>query len=126
MAQTLKLNTMKKKLQLNKEIISILDRNSMRQMTKAGAAPTERTCDHSDVCNSTLCMYDTILHEKCESRVCIETGRTGCETYNDGCQIATQHFTCAQKTIQPCLEETDNFCDTISELCAVKISVDVC
>lgn len=50
-AQTLKLNTMKKKLQLNKEIVSILDRNSMRQMTKAGA---------SDRCESGLCIEYTV------------------------------------------------------------------
>lgn len=42
---------MKKKLQLNKEIVSILDRNSMRQMTKAGA---------SDRCESGLCIEYTV------------------------------------------------------------------
>ncbi len=42
---------MKKKLQLNKEIVSILDRNRMQQLTKAGA---------SDRCESGLCIEYTV------------------------------------------------------------------
>lgn len=115
---------MKKKLQLKKEVVSILDRNSMQQMTKAGAQPSKRTCVHSDVCASTLCIYDTVNHDKCESRVCLETVRTGCDTFNNKCEIATQHLGCANISKITCLEET-SLCAQ-SDFCALEVSVDIC
>ena len=90
MAQTLKLNTMKKKLQLNKEIVSILDRNSMRQMTKAGG-------------NTTI--YDPT--NRCESAKCVILTEKLC--------IASKEPVCASVDHDVCVGSLDENCPTVLE-----------
>ena len=96
---------MKKKLQLNKEIVSILDRNQMNNLTKGGAATLpprcgvgETTPQHCGVVQTLAC--PTKHDYMCESKVCIdpqtevcggESGlcisAPGCET--DVCPVET-------------------------------------
>ena len=103
---------MKKKLQLNKEIVSILDRNRMRQLTKAGGYDPTNNCDsrpciiHSDgLCLDTedkaICAA-SIDHDMCTASVrdlCPTMLMTACDCItaqdcppqtqeDDGCVIA--------------------------------------
>jgi hypothetical protein len=105
---------MKKKLQLNKEIVSILDRNQMNLLTKGGDAVSipclSNPCiDHSEFCNFTknaLCeTYDQGLcasATKCDTDACpIETGNN-CETLNIDCMIPVETNACPVKTVINC------------------------
>ena len=97
---------MKKKLRLQKEVVSVLDKKKMNHLTKAGA--TANTC-----CSIVATMACPSQHNQCLSDVCLDPktevgcgGETGqcvsatgcatdmcpltghiCETFNDACMF---------------------------------------
>lgn len=95
---------MKKKLQLNKEIVSILDRKQMNNLTKGGAGTNTGT-------------------------VIIRTLKTDCPTgWTDVCTdntIACETFACPSKECisDPCIEQT-KVCPNPSEDCQPE--TDIC
>ena len=88
---------MKKKLQLNKEIVSILDRNRMQQLTKAGGDVT-LTCD-TVLPDSQIAEVCHTIHLGCATKNddCILTG-TPCDDTNGVCVVETQDVGCLQMT----------------------------
>lgn len=76
---------MKKKLQLNKEIVSILDRNRMQQLTKAGGNTT--IYDPTNRCESLKCV---ILTEK----LCIESKEPVCASVDHDLCVGSLDANC--------------------------------
>ena len=105
---------MKKKLQLKKEIVSILDRNQMNNLTKAGTAnttivirtqKTECPTGWSDVCTNpeVTLACETMA---CESAKCV----------TEPCIQQTKH--CYEPSVG-CQPETD-ICNTSAIFCVTK------
>ena len=102
---------MKKKLQLKKEVVSILSQDQMTKLTKGGAS--------GDVCPQNCSIVATMAcptqHNQCLSDVCIEPitkkncgGETGqcvsattCDT--DVCPILSAADVCTEKSVNMCL-----------------------
>ena len=76
---------MKKKLQLKKEIVSILDRNQMNNLTKGGAATLPPQCG---IVATMACISQ---HNQCHTDVCIDPtiSKYGCGGETERCDSAT-------------------------------------
>ena len=108
---------MKKKLQLKKEVVSILDRNQMNHLTKGGGQTIppqcgvgETTPQHCGIIQTLACPTKHL----CDSDICIdpqtkkgcgiETGQcisaTTCDT--DICPIMSAADVCTEKSVNIC------------------------
>lgn len=100
---------MKKKLQLNKEIVSILDRKQMNNLTKGGAGTLPPQCG---IIATMACISQ---HNQCPSDVCIDPtiSKYGCGGETERCESATTCNTdvCPVLTAEDvCLEQSVNIC----------------
>ena len=93
---------MKKKLQLNKEIVSILDRKQMNNLTKGGAFTDAIQCTTAD----TLGVYCTV-----------QTGPHQCggQTLHVNCGLETKQ--CGYTKLE-CLSDVNEECNTLAPTCA--------
>ena len=104
---------MKKKLQLKREIVSILDRRQMQYLTKGGEIYTKnctgskaKTCilDTKVVNCGTLTSYTCPTEKNCDTNPCIVPGET------DGCVLRTEGVACIDETEGVCLTPISDFC----------------
>lgn len=93
---------MKKKLQLKKEIVSILDRNQMNNLTKGGAFTDAIQCTTAD----TLGVYCTVL-----------TGPNQCggQTFHVNCGLGTEK--CGDTNLGCNLSNVNEECKTFADTC---------
>ena len=119
---------MKKKLQLKKEIVSILDRNQMNNLTKGGAATLPPRCG---IVATMACISQ---HNQCPTDVCLdpttftqeynchdETGRCDSATTcnSDLCPVISVGNSCMEQSVDICpvsKEEGCNFTEKCTEL----------
>ena len=95
---------MKKKLQLKREIVSILDRRQMQYLTKGGEIYT-KNCTGS---KAKTCILDTKV-VNCDTNPCIVLGET------DGCVLRTEGVACIDETEGVCLTPISDFCAVNTE-----------
>lgn len=93
---------MKKKLQLKKEIVSILDRNQMNFLTKGGAFTDEIQCTTADTLGA-ACTWETGAH-KC-----------GGQTLHVNCGIGTEK--CGDTDLGCNLSNVNKECKTFADTC---------
>lgn len=83
---------MKKKLQLKKEIVSILDRNQMNNLTKTGADDRTYNVDcetgWTGCCQIKTIFCATDRFTGCDTDVCIDQTKV-CPNPSEGCQPET-------------------------------------
>ena len=116
---------MKKKLQLKKEIVSILDRNQMNNLTKGGAV-TQGNCNTQAIrCIVNTANYEcgTIATYACPTQICQSNH---CIDDSLGCEPTI-------KTANGCIGETDLICvetggncETYNIDCMVPLKTDAC
>ena len=92
---------MKKKLQLKKEIVSILDRKQMNHLTKGGAFTDEIQCTTANTLKKE-CTWETGPH------LC------GGQALHVNCGLETQH--CGYTKLE-CLSDVNEECNTFAPTC---------
>ena len=117
---------MKKKLQLKKEIVSILDRNQMNNLTKGGAATLPPQCgivatmaciSQHNQCHTDVCIDPTISKYGCGGETERCDSATTCNS--DLCPVISADSVCIEESVDVCMvsqEEGCNFTEKCTEL----------